>query len=124
MESVTQIIDYLSKEIDPYNVSTQYKYTNVSYHEPFEFENWPISKVNAFYYPYNKISLLLGILYLGMLKWGPKFMENRKPIKLQKPLALWNFFLSALSGFMFYRACMDYLNIWLHRGPYEALCLR
>jgi len=54
---------------------------------------------------------------------GPKLMKNRKPMELRKPLALWNFFLSAVSILGVYRGSFDYLDIWMKGGHYEALCL-
>ncbi|EDX16093.1 GD13285 [Drosophila simulans] len=46
---------------------------------------------------------LLGILafYLFfVLSWGPKFMKDRKPFKLERTLLVYNFFQVALSVWM------------------------
>jgi len=48
---------------------------------------------------------LLGILafYLFfVLSWGPKFMKDRKPFKLERTLLVYNFFQVALSVWMVY----------------------
>lgn len=125
MDSLKVLFGYISHELGPKNGTSEYKFASSSYHEPYFFEKWISSReFNVFLYQLNKFSFGLGILYILMLKWGPKFMENRKPMELRKPLAFWNFFLSALSGFMFYRASMDYFSIWINGGLYEALCLR
>jgi len=123
MESFDAFFDYFFKTVDPNNVTCAYKLNRDSYHEPYWFEDWTPVDAKIFIYQSNKIVFTLGILYMIFVYLGPKLMKNRKPMELRKPLALWNFFLSAVSTLIVYRGFIDYVDLWIKKGHYEALCL-
>lgn len=49
--------------------------------------------------PLNVVAIV-GLYLLFVLKWGPKFMENRKPFNIDKILIVYNAIQIAICGYL------------------------
>lgn len=78
----------------------------------FRGSKWFLS--NSYYYP-----VFLVAAYLLFVYYGPKFMKNRKPMKLKYVLIAHNFFQIMLSGYIFKEVVtciftIKELNFWCY----------
>ena len=55
--------------------------------------------------PVPTLTILVFYLYF-VLSWGPKFMKDRKPFKLEKTLMVYNFFQVIISVWMVYEVVL------------------
>lgn len=62
-------------------------------------------------------------LYLLFVYLGPKFMQNRKPYDLRRPLQIWNFFIGFISAWGMVRV-VPHLILYVARVGFRAtLCI-
>ncbi|XP_004530141.1 elongation of very long chain fatty acids protein AAEL008004 [Ceratitis capitata] len=53
---------------------------------------------------------IVGLYLYFVLSWGPRYMRDRKPFKLEKTLIVYNFIQVLLSAWMVYEGCVAWRN--------------
>lgn len=48
---------------------------------------------------------IIGLYLYFTLKWGPRYMADKKPFQLQKTLVVYNFIQVLVSSWLFYEVC-------------------
>lgn len=48
---------------------------------------------------------ILGFYLYFSLKWGPRFMADKKPVQMQKTLIIYNFIQVLVSCYLFHEVC-------------------
>lgn len=72
--------------------------------------NWPLISS-----PWPTLSILAAYLYF-VRSWGPRYMANRKPYKLENVLLVYNFVQVIVSVFIFYEVWFGHRSqFWAHR---------
>lgn len=70
-------------------------------------------------------TVIISVVYVTLIHLGRRWMTNREPLKLRKPLIVWNTALAIFSLFGFYRIAPEMLNVLSQpNGFYHSVCTR
>jgi len=101
-------------------VEQKYPFIEATY---FSFEkNFDSEVAMKFARDHYMLPFLICALYLALIFGGQKIMENRKPFKLQLPLASWNLFLALFSFIGVMRTLPNLLNALFSETFEDTVC--
>ncbi|CCW67902.1 unnamed protein product [Phytomonas sp. Hart1] len=86
-------------------------------------EKFPGYFVEYFFDKYFDVLIYCEVLYAMMIYYGPKLMENRKPMNLKWVLAAWNLFLTIFSTMGAISTTSTMAFMIRDRGLHKTLCV-
>ncbi|CCW64242.1 unnamed protein product [Phytomonas sp. EM1] len=86
-------------------------------------EKFPGDFVEYFFNKWFDVLIYCEILYAMLIYYGPKWMENRKPMQLRPVLAGWNLFLTTFSTLGAISTTRTMAFLFRDRGFYKTMCV-
>jgi len=97
-----------------------------SYLEVYQFErDFHFDEWRGWLGEHWMLSVYASLIYVSLIFTGRRWMRERKPYELRKPLFLWNVFLATFSVYGFFRVVPEILHILkLPGGFHTSVCFR